>query len=229
MDSVSCLQANKTDDSSQKSCENLDENGCLEADKGKVEPPLEPITPDSKVENGDFLFEFNSPLSFGKRIPRVLVFNSKPNGNKDADDSGSPRTPNDCVFDPFAPGPDDKVLAPQCKKYFDEARASVARRLDFSSSFKTLGKRSSENDAESISDEEMFESVYENLLEVIVSNQTEDALAELSGIEWAPGACKTPTSIPLLNGVSDTCPGAPMKRGGGSRAVDLGLCRRLEF
>ncbi|KAH1054859.1 hypothetical protein J1N35_032924 [Gossypium stocksii] len=40
---------------------------------------------------------------------------------------------------------------------------------------------------------------------------------------------KTPPSAPCLNGVSDTCPGAPIKLTGRSRVTDLGFCRKLEF
>lgn len=233
MDSESCALVNKTEDPSRESCEHRDEIGGIEEDKKKVEPPVEPTTPYSKKEDRDVQLELNSPLTVAEKIPKVLVFNSKASGNKDSktsvDGSGSPQTPNDGVFDPFAPGSEDKVLAPdQCKKYFDEARASVARRLDFSSSVKTLIEISSENDAESISDEEILQAIYDDLMQVIVAHQTEDALAGLSKFELDSSDCRTPDSTSLLSEVSDTCPGAPVKKGR-SRIADLRLCRRLEF
>ncbi|KAG4203680.1 hypothetical protein ERO13_A05G415501v2 [Gossypium hirsutum] len=104
------------------------------------------------------------------------------------------------------------------EKYVDEMRITVARRLNFNISVGTVGSVNHRTAVDSISDEEMFESVYENLLEVIVSNQAEGFLTEFSNIE-----------SPCLNGVSDTCPGAPIKLTGRSRVIDLGFCRKLEF
>ncbi|KAJ6708500.1 CYCLIN-DEPENDENT PROTEIN KINASE INHIBITOR SMR11 [Salix viminalis] len=144
------------------------------------------------------------------------------------DNFSSPRTPKDGVFDPFAPGHEDKILAPQCKKYYDEARASVVRRLNFTSSFRALRNESFGDDVE-LSDEEMFESVYESLLEAIVLKQTEGALEEMTKLEWDSDDCTTPPAAPILTGVPDTCPAAPLKRKGKSRTIDLGLCRKLEF
>ncbi|KAL5738912.1 hypothetical protein ACOSP7_027859 [Xanthoceras sorbifolium] len=83
-------------------------------------------------------------------------------------------------------------------------------------------------DVESISDEEVFESVYNNLLEAIVAKQTEGLLAEIANIECDSDCCQTPPA-PRLNGIAETCPGAPMKSSAVSRKIDLGLCRKLEF
>ncbi|EEF30577.1 conserved hypothetical protein [Ricinus communis] len=180
----------------------------------ETEQSLGPITPANK-ENGDFSLDLSSPLTVVKKVPKALIFDSNTNQNQDPltniDSSSSPRTPKDGVFDPFAPGPEDKAWAPQCKKYSDEARSSVARRLNFSSSFKGLGDECAGDCVESISDEQMFESVYENLLEAIVSKQTECSLAELSKMELDSDSCLTPSSAPRLTGVADACPGAPMK------------------
>ncbi|KDP21827.1 hypothetical protein JCGZ_00614 [Jatropha curcas] len=236
MDSESCVnQMRKCQDLSQKSTEISDEISGEEANNGKVELSLGPITPDVNKENGDFPLDLSSPLTVLKKLSKVLTFDSKTDLNQDPlasiDDSSSPRTPKDGVFDPFAPGPDDKAMAPLCKKYSDEARISVARRLNFGSSIKDLSFISPGDEAKSISDEEMFKSVYENLLEVIVYNQTETALAELSNMdmEWDSEACTTPPSAPRISGVAETCPGAPLKSTGKSRIIDLGLCKKLEF
>ncbi|KAH1030334.1 hypothetical protein J1N35_042508 [Gossypium stocksii] len=48
-------------------------------------------------------------------------------------------------------------------------------------------------------------------------------------VECDSDGSKTPPSAPCLNGVSDTCPGAPIKLTGRSRVIDLGFCRKLEF
>lgn len=75
------------------------------------------------------------------------------------------------------------VFAPSYRKYVDEMRITVARRLNFNISVGTVGSVNHRTAVDSISDEEMFESVYENLLEVIVSNQAEGFLTEFSNIE----------------------------------------------
>ncbi|XP_048236272.1 cyclin-dependent protein kinase inhibitor SMR11 [Ricinus communis] len=222
-------ETGRNQDFSKKWTDCLDES-C--ANKPETEQSLGPITPANK-ENGDFSLDLSSPLTVVKKVPKALIFDSNTNQNQDPltniDSSSSPRTPKDGVFDPFAPGPEDKAWAPQCKKYSDEARSSVARRLNFSSSFKGLGDECAGDCVESISDEQMFESVYENLLEAIVSKQTECSLAELSKMELDSDSCLTPSSAPRLTGVADACPGAPMKPTGKSRIIDLGLCRKLEF
>ncbi|OMP00628.1 hypothetical protein COLO4_12535 [Corchorus olitorius] len=84
-------------------------------------------------------------------------------------EESSPKTPKDCVFDPFAPGPEEKFLgAPRRKKYVDRMNLkfdySVKKVLDFS-----------------------------------------------SNNEWDSDDCKTPPGAPRLNGVAETCPGAPIR------------------
>uniref|UniRef100_A0A2P2NFF5 Uncharacterized protein MANES_08G167300 n=1 Tax=Rhizophora mucronata TaxID=61149 RepID=A0A2P2NFF5_RHIMU len=192
----------------------------------QAEPSLGPCTPDTNKENGDFPLDLNSPVTVPKK---VLSSTSKSDRNEDLDNGTSPQTPKDGVFDPFASGPNRMILAPHCKKYFDEARASVARRLNFTSAFKALRNKTCYADPECLTDEEMFESVYENLLEAIVSDLTESALAKIPDIEWDSDGCRTPPSAPQLNGLAETCPGAPLRPTGRSRIIDLGLCRKLEF
>uniref|UniRef100_A0A6N2KAC5 Uncharacterized protein n=1 Tax=Salix viminalis TaxID=40686 RepID=A0A6N2KAC5_SALVM len=197
-----------------------------QAKKAIVKASLGPVTPDSIKETGDFPL---SPATLVKKLPKALSFTTITNRSEDhLDNFSSPRTPKDGVFDPFAPGHEDKILAPQCKKYYDEARASVVRRLNFTSSFRALRNESFGDDVE-LSDEEMFESVYESLLEAIVLKQTEGALEEMTKLEWDSDDCTTPPAAPILTGVPDTCPAAPLKRKGKSRTIDLGLCRKLEF
>ncbi|XP_038695194.1 cyclin-dependent protein kinase inhibitor SMR11-like isoform X2 [Tripterygium wilfordii] len=184
------------------------------------------MTPDSIRENGE-VPDFGSPITVLKKPAKALCFDLETSRNQDPfasiDDSSSPRTPKDCVFDPFAPGPAHLALAPLCKKYFDKSRVNVVRRLSFDSSYKIV------EDAGFISDEEMFDAVYENLLAVIVTKQAEDALSEISNIECDFDACQTPPLAPRLTGIADTCPGAPVKLPGKSRNLDLGLCRKLDF
>ena len=196
---------------------------------------LVPITPVAVRENGDFPIDLQSPLTVVRKQLKLACIDSERNVTASAttniafvdidNDNGSPRTPKDGVFDPFAPGPDNMARAPQGKKYLDELRITVARRLDFDPSFDAF------HDAESLSDQDMFESVYENLLQVIVSKQTEGVLAPMSNVEYDSDDCKTPPSPLQFTGISDTCPGAPVKvkPGGKPRNIQVGLCKKLEF
>ncbi|OMO59903.1 hypothetical protein CCACVL1_24552 [Corchorus capsularis] len=190
-----------------------------------VEASLGPITPDLNREIGDFPYKCNSPPTAVEKP----VFAAMNGDALTSLDQSSPKTPKDGVFDPFAPGPEEKAMAPLCRKYVDQMRNSVARRLQFDFSVRKVDFETCGTDAESISDEEMFESVYENLLETIVSNQAEGFLKEFSNIEGDFDGCKTPPLAPRLNGVAETCPGAPMKLSKKSRNIDLGLCKKLEF
>ncbi|PON52326.1 hypothetical protein TorRG33x02_308540 [Trema orientale] len=210
---------------------------------------LGPITPDSERENGDFPVDLNSPPTSVKKMTSVSVArfesetdrngenpvccdgNGSPQTPKDGvcDGNGSPQTPKDGVFDPFAPGPEDLVLAPQCRKFVSKSRSVVARRLSFESSIDVLEEKSHRNDSCFVSDEVIIETVYENLLETILSMQTEVVLAGTSSVEWDSNDCRTPPTAPHLNEIADTCPGAPMRTAGKSRKIDLALCKKLEF
>lgn len=189
---------------------------------------LGPITPDSARDIGDFPVDFKSPITLlNNKVASIDSISDRDEDPFVCVDDGSPRTPKDGVFDPFAPGPDDLALAPLCNKYLHVSKGIIARRLNFD--FSPIGAVGEEAGAQSLSDEEMLESVYENLLEVIVSNQTEGLLSGISHVDCDSDGCKTPPSAPRLSGVADTCPGAPMKPTGKPRNIDLGLCRKLDF
>ncbi|XWS22023.1 hypothetical protein CRYUN_Cryun29cG0000100 [Craigia yunnanensis] len=219
------------------------DNVCIEEANGELidsstttregkEAFLGPITPDANREIGEFPYNCNSPPTEVKRPPKIPHFGPDATIEQDSlisANHSSPKTPKDGIFDSFAPGPEDMAFAPICRKYIDEMRTSVARRLHFDYSVRNVDSGPHRTAAESISDEEMFESVYENLLEAIVSNQAEGFLTEFSDTEWDSDGCKTPPSAPCLNGVAETCPGAPIKPTGRSRTIDLVLCRKLEF
>ncbi|XVF29771.1 hypothetical protein REPUB_Repub15cG0150800 [Reevesia pubescens] len=200
--------------------------------EGNKEVSLGPITPDANREIGEFPYNFNSKPVAVEKPPKMPHFDPDATINQDLlayVNHSSPKTPNDVVFDPFAPGPEDMVFAPLCRKYIDEMKTTVAHRLNFDYSVRNVDSATHRTAAESISDDEMFESVYENLLEAIVSNQAQGFLTEFSNIECDSDGCKTPPSVPCLNGVAETCPGAPIKLTGRPRNIDLELCRKLEF
>ncbi|XP_020975637.1 uncharacterized protein LOC107634818 isoform X2 [Arachis ipaensis] len=140
---------------------------------------INPITPEPLGENGDFAVHLHSPLTIEAKQLKL-----------DSDSNGSPRTPKGSVFDPFAPGPDHLMRAPQ---------------------------------EESLSDQEIFDSLCKDLMEVIVSNQTEVAYY-----------CKTPPKLlPVFSASPGTCPRAPIKLKSGANPrntnTEVGLCKKLEF
>lgn len=189
---------------------------------GKERSSLGPVTPDINGDSRDPLIDPKSPLTLPNKSDQL-------DSVKDVTgDNESPHTPKEDVFDPFAPGSDNLLQAPQCRKQLDEWRASVARRLNFGSSAEELEKRSIEGDETCMSDEEIVELMYKNLLETILESRIEDILAE-SSVEWADDDCKTSSFIPKLSGIAETCPGAPVRAAAESRNLDLRLCRKLQF
>ncbi|XP_057752012.1 uncharacterized protein LOC130970067 isoform X3 [Arachis stenosperma] len=138
---------------------------------------INPITPEPLGENGDFAVHLHSPLTIEAKQLKL-----------DSDSNGSPRTPKGSVFDPFAPGPEHLMRAPQ----------------------------------ESLSDQEIFDSLCKDLMKVIVSNQTEVAY------------CTTPPKLlPVFSASPGTCPPAPIKLRSGANPrntnTEVGLCKKLEF
>lgn len=236
------------DTSSGRYSEKLDEVSAVLkppviADEGAS---LGPFTPNPKRENGDFPCDLHSPLSSVSTPPKLVCFGSR---SEDSEDMlGSPQTPKEGVFDPFAPGPEEMALAPFCKKHLPASCITVIRRLDFDSS--ATDSAEDENSIpeipvedgnigyaeENLSDEEMeeilFESVYGSILESIISKRKEDFLAEAPDLN--SDGFKTPPSAPRLNGIAKTCPDAPkppkklltkLRKN-----IDMaGLCRKLEF
>ncbi|XP_010679927.2 uncharacterized protein LOC104895188 [Beta vulgaris subsp. vulgaris] len=192
-----------------------------------------PITPTPCRENGDAVFVTSTPLSLeSPQSPKVDGFNST--SNKEVVDlglDGSPRTPDEGVFDPFAPGPDKMLLAPVCRKLLKESQKIVARRLNFdddSDDFPTSNKNEDNKNEDALSEKLLLDSFYGTLLEAIILKQSEEFLAENHPLE--SGSLHTPPSPPPLLGVADTCPGAPVKAAAGkSRNIVPGLCRKLEF
>ncbi|KAL0544735.1 hypothetical protein IC582_019858 [Cucumis melo] len=161
---------------------------------------------------------------------RVPIEPSTPDADRESgdfpSDSKSPIT-QDGVFDPFSPAPAHLALAPISRKYFSGSVGFVPRRLQFGSSSSSLQLVEAEEE-QSISDSELLEAVYENLLEVIVSHQAESSLAQPSSSQSDSPDCNTPPTS-FLSGVAQTCPAAPVKPSRKLRNLDMGLCRKLEF
>lgn len=191
---------------------------------------LVPLTPDCVREIGGNGHYSASPVYI---LPRALCFNSNQDYNPVVSNGDSPGTPKNSVFDPFAQGPDHLMLAPRCQKYNEDSQTSAARRLKFkeSPSFVRYSGHNDNNSKEAICVEEtLFETVYNNLLEVIVSEQNEEFLAGISNHTSYSSGDRTPTSSPLLSGIAETCPAAPKKPTTKFRNINMSsLCKRLEF
>ncbi|KAF8007580.1 hypothetical protein BT93_K1548 [Corymbia citriodora subsp. variegata] len=192
---------------------------------------LGPNTPDAGREDGDSFVSLKSPLSLPEMMLEAdALDSSRESGDQalpDVDQTSSPHTPKHSVFDPFAPGPEDLLLAPRCDKRLDEWRCSVVRRLKFRGFACSLEDRIDAKCLSASSDEEIVESVYDTILEVVIMSRMGEVSASISDSDFTK--CKTPCSPPLLNGIAETCPGAPMKSSMGSRNTSLGTCRKLLF
>ncbi|KAI3676568.1 hypothetical protein L1987_86179 [Smallanthus sonchifolius] len=167
-------------------------------DKGGI--ALRPITPESNKESSELMS--SSPPSTGFCL------------TENDDDIDSPRTPKAAVFDPFAPGPDNLLLAPRSMKYLQESRSYVERKLSFNSVMtKNDCKHVSESALEDDADDDMLlEAVYDSLLECIIAKQAEGILGEISAVDSSsPDSFTTPPFAPRLTGIAETCPDAPLK------------------
>lgn len=193
-----------------------------------------PVSPDLRNVGVNFPPEFTSPKTVLTLPPELTCVDSHgkcyATGSPDA---GSPGTPKEGFFDPFAPGLDDFMLAPRSSKYLPEPRSSAARSLNFGPSVKVAIYENCESDAETIFEEEkLLEILYNDLLETIVSTQValiqqETSLDEVLVKHIVLDGFKTPER--LLTGGADNCPPAPLKFGRKFVSINRGLCRKLEF
>ncbi|MCL7051544.1 hypothetical protein MKW94_028421 [Papaver nudicaule] len=273
MESESCLKKMKNDVDSRESFF-LEKVKVIEAKDNELlktvdkRVSLGPITPNPDRETGEVVLDCFSPLTWVSSTPGPVCSDVKRIDDSTEVDS-SPQTPKEDLFDSFAPGPDDLMLAPKVTKHIGKSCTSVSRRLNFDSedfsesserlkfdsssedlneSSERLNVDASQEDSNEVSEREnndngacrsdtsdatdevclheevLLETMYESLLDAIVSKQTEEIIAEN-----IPDGMKTPTSLPPLSGIAETCPPAPIKPPSGSRCIDLGIRRKLEF
>lgn len=179
-----------------------------------------PVTPDFERGSAEQPHDMPCQAMLISSPPSVPCFDFNDNGSK---------TPNDSIFDPFAPVHDKFMLAPLSKKSTEESRNNIVRRLNFSSSTNLVSwNQEAFNDTIS-EDEQMFDIVYSDLLDVITSERTKEITSEsLSQVLDSDGFC-TPKSAARLTGIAETCPGAPKKSISKYRNIDKKLCRKLEY
>ncbi|KAI4318912.1 hypothetical protein MLD38_032567 [Melastoma candidum] len=189
---------------------------------------LEPVTPDTAKDGVDATSLGVSPLILPENVSEVacgLLLMGDDDGGQGSVcvDNGSPHTPKGSVFNPLGGEEGDALQATHSKKLLDAISGRVAQHLNFGCPIVEM------EDGTQATDEDIVEWVYKNLLEAIALLQAEEILACVSSPGIVLSGCKTPTLLPLLNGIADTCPGAPVKRSMKSRFVDWGLRRKLEF
>lgn len=197
---------------------------------GNQRPSIGPVTPDSNREHGEQNHDFSSPLTVVSSPPYAPCSNSAPSNCPTSPDGNSLETPKETLFDSFAPGPDKFMLAPQQRKYREESRNHVVRRLDFMCATNLVRDFSHESGIDTFSDEErLFDIVYGTILDAIFSEQTKELVAKFPTRGSDLQGLRTPKSAPLLSGFTETCPGAPIKSTSKSRNIDKEICRKLEF
>ncbi|KAI3993736.1 hypothetical protein MKX01_002749 [Papaver californicum] len=276
MESESCLKKMKNDIDSSRESFFPEKVKVIEAKDAELLKPIDkrvslgPITPNTDRETGEVVLDCFSLLTWVSSTPGPVCSDAKRIDDTTEVDS-SPQTPKEDLFDSFAPGPDDLMLAPRVIKNIGKSCTSVSRRLNFDSSPEDFNESSerlkfdsstedpnesnerlnfdtSQEDSNEVSEsgnndnvacrsdasdatdevclheEVLLDTMYESLLDAIVSKQTEEIIAEN-----IPDWMKTPTSLPLLSGIAETCPPAPVKPPSGSRCIDLGIRRKLEF
>uniref|UniRef100_A0A0E0MIZ8 Uncharacterized protein n=1 Tax=Oryza punctata TaxID=4537 RepID=A0A0E0MIZ8_ORYPU len=145
----------------------------------------------------------------------------------DEDPSYGCQTPRESIFDPFAPGPEELACAPK-KKVIKAPELPSRRQLSFDSGDYPVKRLSFEfDDAEE--EDQFLERICKMFIDLIISNQA----LEMTGKDLigsnSPGSCETPSSEPLLTGIADTCPDAPLRRPVKAVQLSPSICRKLDF
>lgn len=168
-----------------------------------------PVTPYSNIEIVNSTSKCISPSTSVSSPMNKVISND------------GPCTPMEDVFGPLARGTENLMLSSNCIKNIGKSGSYVARRLNFNSKGDThecvsenkledgpivgTEKCVSENNFE---DGSVLETVYESILEDIITKQAEDVLAEIVNSD----VLMTPKNVARISGIAETCPGAPKKR-----------------
>ncbi|XP_051186081.1 uncharacterized protein [Lolium perenne] len=150
---------------------------------------------------------------------------------KDSDDSVSLgcQTPRGNIFDPFAPGSEEEFCGAPKKKAVRGAEALSRRKLIFEADDFPVRRLSYEFDSE---EEELYlQGICKMFLDLIFSNQALEATGDREDLVDAivPESYKTPESQPLLTGIAETCPDAPVRPSLRMLKLSPGICRKLDF
>lgn len=164
-----------------------------------------------------------SPTS-GSEITKTTSSESDITDNSDLlSDCGTPKA---STFNPFAPASEVFALAPM-KKTTREFRIPTRRKLNFDSCCSSV-----EDEVESaadVEDELIYELLFQQFHDLVLENQISDLV--IVSDDKSDDGLMTPTLVPRLTGIAETCPDAPKRSGPEPRMpmVDPRICRQLEF
>jgi hypothetical protein len=191
--------------------------------KTLIDDGLDNISQDSDVIDKDLHTDsllVQIPSSENSTLTQTLDF------EEGVLDSGC-RTPPECIFDPFAPGPEVLCLAPKRKK----GTSNPLRRqltVGFDLSFPMIDLESEFEELE----KEDIQNICKSFLDLIISDVLEicEEKQLLEKEEEEEECFKTPTKMPLLTGFADTCPGAPIRPSLKVQSIlKPEMCRKLNF
>ncbi|XP_008788044.1 unknown protein 1-like isoform X1 [Phoenix dactylifera] len=140
------------------------------------------------------------------------------------------QTPTESIFNPFAPGPEDLMLAPK-KKMTRESKIPLRRQLQFDSCSDSMENVEANASEDAAQEDRFLKLICKSFFDLIVSSELKEISVERLPVESNPSeGFKTPTSLPFLTGVAETCPAAPMRPHGlKARRLSPYICRKLDF
>ncbi|XP_074585788.1 uncharacterized protein LOC141841515 [Curcuma longa] len=135
-------------------------------------------------------------------------------------------TPLKSIFDPFAPAPEELVVAPM-KRTLKSMQIPHLRKLKLYD----CGD-STQTECHAPEEDQLLELLSQTFFELIVSSQLQEIsackLLDQDQQEHSKYA-NTPLSLSLLTGIAETCPPAPKREPAESTKLDPGVCRQLDF
>lgn len=140
------------------------------------------------------------------------------------------QTPRGNIFDPFAPGTEEIGCGAPKKKVVRGVEALSRRKLIFEADDFPVRRLSFEFD-DSEEEELYLQGICKMFLDLIFSNQALEATQNKEDLIDAipPESYRTPESQPLLTGIADTCPDAPLRPSLKMLKLSPGICRKLDF
>uniref|UniRef100_A0A0D9XWB7 Uncharacterized protein n=2 Tax=Leersia perrieri TaxID=77586 RepID=A0A0D9XWB7_9ORYZ len=136
------------------------------------------------------------------------------------------QTPRENIFDPFAPGPEEAACAP--KKVIKVPEVPSRRQLSFDSGEYPVKRLNYEFD-DCEEDDQFLERIWKMFIDLIISKQALERTGEGLIDSSSPVRCETPSSAPLLTGMADVCPDAPLRQPVKAVQLSPSICRKLNF
>ncbi|KAL6496150.1 hypothetical protein OROGR_029408 [Orobanche gracilis] len=142
--------------------------------------------------------------------------------------------PKETLFDSFAPGPDNLMLAPPHHRKYTEKELRikhvVRRKLNFMCETNLIRDITTSHMDSDMEHDHLFQIVYGTILDSIVSDHETKKEVGGGGFESGFDGFGTPVPHLLLCGIAETCPRAPIKSTTKYRnIIDKEICKKLEF